>query len=94
MRWWKKCKELARSLFSKEIGDNEGKEVRKRRRRLLKARWTLGNMGKWYLFWSMFGQSLVEFNAASENAQNRSGQKIGMQGGTKVNASGWSKRFK
>ena len=37
----------------------------------------------------MIGQSLVEVNAASENAQNRNGQFVGMQGRTKVNASRW-----
>ena len=47
-------------------------------------------MGKWFLFSIMIGQSLVEVNAASENAQFRSGQMIEMQGGTKVIASGWA----
>ena len=87
MKWWKKCKELAEILFSKGIDQKEGNE--KRKRRLPKARWTLGNIGRWFLLSIMFGRSLVGVNAASENAQYRSGQMISMQEETEVNASSW-----
>ena len=78
MKWWKKCKELTESLFY------EGN--RKERRKGIKQEeggcpklGGLWEIGKWFFFLVMFGQSLVEVNAASEQAQYIRGQMIGMQ---------------
>ena len=87
-KWWKKCKEWAESLFFKEMEKKEEKEAKKKRR-LPKSGWTLVKMGRWFLLLIMFGQSLVVFNAASENAQHTTGQMTRMQGRTEANAAFW-----
>ena len=46
-------------------------------------------MGRRFLLFIVFGQSLVVVNAASENAQYTTGQVTSMQGRTEVNAGFW-----
>ena len=54
-----------------------------------KREWTSGKMERWFLPLILFGQSLVLVDAASVNAQNRSGQVIKYAGKTEVNAGFW-----
>ena len=51
-----------KAFFSQEIQKEE------KRRRVPKARWFLEQIGRWLLSSMMIGQSLVEVEAASENA--------------------------
>ena len=78
---------IGSTFFKKKMKDRR-QEVHMRRR-LPKVREILWKIGKWFFFLIVIGQSLVGGFSASENAQFRGRQLVGMHGETKVNARSW-----